>query len=217
VTRGEKKAQEFFHGHGLRAVKISRKASGGGKVPDFMVYKGDRLAFYCEEKSLERSDRTQELIDKELQNPKSERVRVIAPGSYVVIVKDGKNPGSRTRIADRIHEAVGQFDSINGRLKYPNVLCFSNFGGVLSAEDLAQILEVKNSKSSRLPISVTPPSGDVMNRIKDEKYRIHLYIWLDAMVEDDEPKCFWNSASEHYDKLLSCFPESIRSDPECFT
>ncbi|HSW11840.1 MAG TPA: hypothetical protein VLI06_03300 [Solimonas sp.] len=81
------------------------------------------------------------------------------------------------RLADDIHTAVKQFDAVNPDRTYPNVLAFVNHDSACGPPDLIGVTTGQFvSEGGRLHKIYTQYSD---GRIKDEKKRIDLFIWLD--------------------------------------
>jgi hypothetical protein len=81
------------------------------------------------------------------------------------------------RLTDDIHTAVKQFDAVNPQLDYPNVLALINHDDSCGFLDLIAVLTgnfvAENNKS--FPVYAQFSEG----RIKEEKGRIHLFLWFD--------------------------------------
>jgi hypothetical protein len=73
---------------------------------------------------------------------------------------------------------VKQFDSVNPSLEHPNVLAFVNNDRRCGSLDLVGVITghllLEGGRSA--PIYLNYSEG----RIRGEKYRIHLYMWLDS-------------------------------------
>jgi len=82
------------------------------------------------------------------------------------------------RLTGDIHTAVKQFDSVNPDLVHPNVLAFINNDRMCGSLDLVGVFtgHLLLEGGGSAPIYLNYSEG----RIKDEKNRIHLYLWLDS-------------------------------------
>jgi hypothetical protein len=81
------------------------------------------------------------------------------------------------RLTDDIHTAVKQFDAVNSKVDSPNVLVLVNHDKHCSFLDLIGVLTGNfiADDGGTHPIYKQFSEG----RIKDEKARIHLFLWLD--------------------------------------
>jgi len=48
---GERRVQEYFSRVGLRVERFTKNEMRQGRTPDFRLFTGDELAFYCEVKT----------------------------------------------------------------------------------------------------------------------------------------------------------------------
>jgi hypothetical protein len=146
-----------------------------GRTPDFSVLAGERLAFYCEVKTLQKDEWLENLLRK-------------APP--LTIVGDGGHDPVYNRISTQIHSAAGQFDSVNPCCEYPNVLAIVNSDFESDVTDLIAVLtgNVYADSGSVYPLRLRISEG----RIREEKTRIHLCLWFDE--GEPEPKKIWTQA-----------------------
>jgi hypothetical protein len=87
------------------------------------------------------------------------------------------------RLADDIHTAVKQFDAVNPKVEMPNVLAFVNHDQDCGSLDLVGVLTGNFIGENDKPDPIYKKFSD--GRIKDEKARIHLYLWLDDFKPED--------------------------------
>jgi hypothetical protein len=159
----ESRAREFLIGRGFRVERFGKAETRVGKTPDFHVYQGDAFRFYCEVKGVD-PDRW---LDRLLDNA--------PPGQ---IVGGGRQDPVFNRLTGDIHQAVKQFDAVNPDLHHANVLIFvNNPGSNCGYGDLLSALtgQFFADSGERFPIYTVYSEG----RIKHEKLRVHLYIWLE--------------------------------------
>ena len=95
----------------LQPVRFTVKEMAASKTPDFRVFSGNDLEFYCEVKSPEEDT----WLDGQLDNPVLEE-----------IVGGIRNDPIFNRLSAHIHKARKQFDAVNPMEAYPNVLAFYN-------------------------------------------------------------------------------------------
>ncbi len=128
----------------------------------------------------------------------------------MTVMGGARNDPAYNRLTDDIHEAVKQLDAVNQELTHPNVLAFSNNPG--SDCDYGNLLGVLTGhffadSGKPFPIYTRYSEG----RIRDEKSRINLYIWIE---DDGKPYFFFPDINrEHERKLCRWFgkdPDAIR-------
>jgi len=183
---------------GLRAERFTKEVQFQSKTPYFRVFKGNKLVFFCEVKTVSRDQWLDRLVKK-------------APPSPLTIVGGTRNDPVFNRLSNKIHEAVQQFDAVNSDVEYPNVLIFVNHDRKCGYPDLIAVttghfLGEGGSYPNYLQFSE--------GRIKEEKGRIHLYIWIDEFKGNQY--LFNDSEKRHYDDLCSYFgidPESPNNIP----
>ena len=194
MNRDEKEICNLLGLHDLSAESFSKEEKRRRKTPDFRVSHGREFRFFCEVKS----------IDKDLWLDK--RLDMSPSG---VIVGESRNDPIYNRLTDDIHTAVKQFDAVNAELTYPNVLSWVNHDRHCGFLDLIAVLtgNALTDDGGALPIFQQFSEG----RIRGEKARIHLYIWLD---EFKPKRLLFNQAHQvHHQTLCNLFgvdPASIK-------
>lgn len=147
---------------GLRAERFSKAERRQGKTPDFRVFKNDALKFFCEVKSVEEDT----WLDKQLN--------VAAPGQIVGGLRDDP---VFNRLTDDIHQAVAQFLAVNPDSDVPNVMAFVNHDSMCDEQDMVGVLTgqflADDGASHRIYTKFSE------GRIKNEKYRVHLFCWVE--------------------------------------
>jgi hypothetical protein len=122
------------------------------KTPDFRVFKGDELSFYCEVKEIVKDEWANGVRSDPIFN----------------------------RLSDDIHAAAKQFVSVNPSQEYPNVLAFINNDKQCGYLDLIGVITghllLENNQSASIYLKYSE------GRIVDDKFRIHLYLWFDAFT-----------------------------------
>jgi hypothetical protein len=81
------------------------------------------------------------------------------------------------RLTDDIHTAVKQFDAVNQKVEAPNVLTLINHDQSCGLNDLISVLTGNFIAENDQPSPIYKQFSE--GRIKDEKARIHLFLWLD--------------------------------------
>lgn len=180
----------------LSTSRFSKEERRSGKTPDFRVLVSDRLVAYCEVKSVVRDAWQDRLLAK------------AAPGE---IVGELRNDPVFNRLTNDIHTAVQQFDAVNPDYALPNILGLVNHDKGCNFVDLLAVLTGNfYGTEYALPIYSQFSEG----RIKDEKSRIHAYIWLD----DFRPMrvLFTRTHSEHNTSLCKLLGFND-DEPKMFT
>lgn len=152
--------------------RFDKAALQGGRTPDFRVLLEGQFVFFCEVKTAQE----EEWLDQELAK--------VPPG----MLAGGARPDPTfSRISNHIHSAAGQFDAVNEGCTIPNVLAFVNYDVHAGVDDLVSVLTGNGYTDSGevLPWYRTYSEG----RIREEKKRIHLYLWFDA--DEPEPRKLW--------------------------
>ena len=139
-----------------------------------------------------------------------EKWGVVAVGPLLMLRTDRGN-AILDRIAARIPDAVHQFDAVNPDLGHPNVLAFVNRNRMCDSPDLFEVVTGHRlfDGGGAAPIGLRWSEG----RIHDEKWRVHLYLWVDCFGAD---QIFFNTVDRrHLDRLaayLAIDPKSISDD-----
>ena len=194
MNSDEERICELLDSHGLSPERFSKEEMRQGKTPDFRVSHDGEFLFFCEVKSIDKDI----WLDKQLD--------AAPPG---VIVGGSRNDPIYNRLTDDVHSAMKQFDAVNKDIRYPNVLSVVNHDDMCGFLDLIAVI---------MGYALTDDGGAHAifgqfseGRIKQEKARIHLFIWVD----DFKPKQFFFSQTHeaHHYTLCNSFgidPASIR-------
>jgi hypothetical protein len=180
----------------LTANSFSKRELREGKTPDFRVSVDGVFAFFCEVKSIE--------ADGWLE-------RQLAQVPAGAIAGGARNDPIFYRLTNDIHEGVKQFDAVNPRVLHPNVLAFVNHDRDCGFLDLVGAVTGNFvADHGNHPVYRQFLEG----RIKQEKHRIHLYVWLD----DFKPERLWFNYgyAVHQAHLCACFvvdPHAIKQFP----
>jgi len=182
MKNDEKSIKSFLAQYELETKPFSKKEKRASKTPDFRVFQRAKFVFFCEVKSIRKDTWESGLRNDPIYN----------------------------RLTDDIHTAVKQFDSVNPSIGHPNVLAIVNHDEKCGALDLYAVITgtALVEDGPPLPIFLQFSEG----RIKEEKLRIHLFIWLD----DYRPKkiLFNPTHKMHHHALCKCFsidPNSIKT------
>ena len=163
----EEKVKRYLEERGFTVERFSKTETRVGKTPDFRVFRNAEFLFYCEVKSIPE-DRW---LDEQLNSA--------APGE---LAGGARNDPIFSRLTKDIHEAVKQFDAVNNDQRHPNILALVNHDDMCGFNDLLGILtgNFYANDGTAHPIYRQFSHG----RIKDEKGKVHLFIWLDDHKPD---------------------------------
>lgn len=158
----EDKVKTFLEKYQLRPERFTSAEMATGKTPDFRVYCGSDLEFYCEVKSPEEDTWLDDQLDQAI------------PGE---IVGGLRNDPIFNRLTAHIHKARKQFDVVNPNEDLPNVLAFYNQDKNSGFLDLLAVTTGNffSEDGSVFPIYKNYSEG----RVKKDIEKIHLFIWLD--------------------------------------
>src|SRR5258708_38927219 len=122
---GEARVHAYLTGTGLRVERFTKDEMCQGRTPDFRVFSGDELAFYCEVKTAQEDD----WLDQQLAK--------VPPGT---LAGGSRNDSTYNRVSSHVHSAVGQFDAVNPAMERPNALAIVNGDRADGFTDLIQVL-----------------------------------------------------------------------------
>ena len=182
----EERVKSYLEDKGFTAERFSKPETRAGKTPEFRVSGNGEFLFYCEVKSI-APDRW---LNKQLKDA--------APGE---LVGGARNDPIFNRLTADIHQAIKQFDAVNKDQKHPNVLALVNHDDMCGFNDLLGILtgNFYANDGTAHPIYRKFSHG----RIKDEKGRVHLFIWLD--VQKSDHLLFTETNETHHATLCTVF------------
>jgi hypothetical protein len=185
---GEDRVQEFLTSAGLRVQRFSKAEMRQGRTPDFRVFAGDELAFYCEVKTAQDD----EWLDRQLD--------VAPPGTLV----GGLRPDpTYNRISNQIHSAVRRFNAVNPAMDRPNVLAIVNGDVHAGRTDLIQVVtgNAYCEGGEVIPMFREYSEG----RIREEKLRVHLYLWFNDWKPGRPEMFFPKVHAAHHAASCRCF------------
>jgi len=193
LHQGEQAAADFFAKCGLRVQRFGEGEIRGGRTADFRIFRDKEFVMFCEAKQFQCDDWLYECLDN------------AAPGQ---IVGDVRTDPIFNRLTNHVHEAVKQFDSINPKHEYPNVLFLANSDRVSDVLDLITVLDgmFRAESGVREPIYTQYSEG----RIRKEKFTVDLFIWRNVWM-DKEPQRVWYP-SIHYQRVCELLGCDVRSN-----
>lgn len=182
----EERVKGYLEDRGFTVERFSKSETRGGKTPDFRVFRNGEFLFYCEVKSSPK-DRW---LDEQLNSA--------APGE---LVGGARKDPIFNRLTSDIHDAAKQFDAVNKDQKHPNILALVNHDDMCGFNDLLAILtgNFYANDGTAHPIYRQFSHG----RIKDEKGKIHMFIWLDDHKPDR--MLFSQTNDAHHAALRAAF------------
>lgn len=185
---GEGLVQKYLMSVDLRAERFEKHEMRNGKTPDFRVFRGDELAFYCEVKTSQE--------DEWLK-------RRLADAPPLTLVGGVRPDPTYNRIANYVHTSVAQFDAVNQKLERPNVLAIVNGDSHVAFDDLISVLtgDAYCESGEVIPMFCGYSEG----RIREEKLRVHLYLWFNDWKPTHCQKFFPEFHSAHHAALCGYF------------
>jgi len=180
---------------GLTPVPFTKAEMRKGRTPDFRVLCGNALAFYCEVKNAQE--------DRWLD----EQGRDAGPGALYGGLR--ADP-IYNRVANYVHSAAGQFAAVNPDEQVPNVLAVVNEDRMAGFPDLRSVLTGNFYPAEGAPEPIFRNISE--GRIRQERFRIHLYLWFDA--DRDKPHMVFSQSNPAHDAALCRYfgvkPERIK-------
>ncbi len=176
----EQLISDHLFGLGLRPERFPKPEMrvSGHKTPDFKVFQGSALEFYCEVKELTDAD------------PFERYLQEAASGSGVAAqFNDGKS--AINRLVRRIGQAVEKFKCVNPDRKHLNILAVVNTFDLAGADRLLELLQGFLKLENGGQYATT--SAFLRDRVAQIRSEIDLYWWIDHHSHAKAPKHFWLS------------------------
>ena len=117
------------------------------------------------------------------------------------IIGGGRKDPIFNRLTADIHKAVKQFDAVNRSREYPNVLFLINHDKQAGFLDLLAVLTGNFYAESGAVHAIYRQFSH--GRIKSEKGRIDLFIWLDD--KNPDRVLFSQTSAQHHSALCAAF------------
>ncbi|HOV78589.1 MAG TPA: hypothetical protein PK728_00660 [Bacillota bacterium] len=150
VQIDENRIASFMKSKNLEPVRFTEaEMKKNGRTPDFQVYKGSDLVFFCEVKST--FDDGQEDLYSTVYN----------------------------KISQKIYDAVEQFNSVNAGRKYANVLALVNHEFHIDVFDLISVLKDGDFYLKVVDGGERPVLKFFEGKIREVKYGVDLFLWFD--------------------------------------
>lgn len=159
----EERVKEFLETYHLRPERFTSAEMASGKTPDFKVFSGSDLDFYCEVKSSEQDTWLDDQLDMQ------------RPGE---LIGGSRHDPIFNRLTAHIHKASKQFDAVNPIEALPNVLAFYNQD---TSSGFSDLLAVTTGNFYAEGCCVFPIYKNISEgRVKKDIEKVHLIIWIDV-------------------------------------
>ncbi len=185
---GEQRVIDYLSDVGLQVARFRKDEMRKGRTPDFRVFANGALAFYCEVKTAQEDD----WLDQQLA------------GVPALTLVGGSRPDSTyNRVSSYIHSAAGQFDAVNPTMAHPNVLAIVNGEHSAGRTDLIHVVTGNAYCESGEVVPMFREYSE--GRIREEKLRVHLYLWFNDW-EPGAPQMFFPEVhAPHHSALCHYF------------
>jgi hypothetical protein len=181
-TVGERLIEAELKRYGLRAERFSKQEQRKGKTPDFKVYHGVELAFYCEVKDITDTD---PLFDHAV--PVAAGISVAEQLRQGAIAEKG--------IIWKMKDAVKQFSAIDPAHKQRRVLAFVNLYDLAFVDTLRELLVgYQQTQSGHKFVTTSPEGRTEVARLAEE---FDMFWWFEK--HDFEPvdiRLGWEGSEE---------------------
>ena len=186
MNADEATVEHYLVDRGLSCSRFSKIEMQKSKTPDFRVDKNGEFVFFCEVKTSKKDT----FLDEQLHE--------VCGGC---IAGGLRNDPIFNRLTADIYKAVKQFNAVNPKQKFPNVLAIVNHDKNCGFLDLLAVLtgNFYADDGSIHPIYAQFSKG----QIKKKKDKIHLYIWIDEFKPDK--LLFSQTVEAHHSKLFELF------------
>lgn len=185
---GENRVRDYLSGAGLRVERFNKAEMKQGRTPDFRVFSGGEVAFYCEVKTAQED----EWLDQQLAK--------VPPGT---LAGGSRDESTYFRITRQIHSALGQFDAVNPLMDHPNVLAIVNGDDGAGFIGLIEVLTGNAYCESGEVIPMFREYSE--GRTREENLRVHLYLWFNAWKRGEPQKFFPEVHAAHHAVLCRYF------------
>ncbi|MDR3754114.1 MAG: hypothetical protein P4K93_13080 [Terracidiphilus sp.] len=157
----------YWQGKGFELGSFAKNEMRDLKTPDFRLSRGGVEVALCEVKSFQRD----EWLEDQLKQA--------APG---VLVGGLRPDPVFNRISNAVHTGFQQFESVNPAHRLLNFLCLVNHDTSARPEDLDRVLSGFEDPLHGCLDSTCVQFSE--GRIREEKKRIDLYVWMDFLKPD---------------------------------
>jgi len=190
----------YWQGEGFEVGSFAKNEMRDLRTPDFRLSRDGVKVALCEVKSFQRDEWLEnQLKDAALGEPAG-----------------GLRPDPIfNRISNAVHTAFKQFESVNSDHRLLNFLFLVNHDTSAKPEDLDRVLTgYEDPLHGRLDPTCTQFSE---GRIREDKKRIDLYVWMDFLKPDKIPprRLFFGNweTRESVCRLLGIDPATVKNIP----
>lgn len=190
----EEIAEKWIRTRGFVPKRFSKQEKKNSKTPDFSVFKGKELLFFCEVKS-SRDDFLNDLLNN------------AEPGE---IVGGARNDPTHNRISNDINKASKQFLAVNPGHDHPNVLASVNYDRNSDFMDIINVASGNfiDDEGRHHPIYKKYSEG----RTKEALEIIDLIVWFNGVSTQE--KYFFTMKNinqhQHICEILGVDPDLIK-------
>jgi hypothetical protein len=169
----------YWRGKGFDVGSFAKDEMRDFKTPDFRLSLGGVEVALCEVKSFQRDS----WLEDQLKNaPDGELVGGLRPDPVF------------NRISNAVHTAYKQFDSVNPDHRLLNFLFFANHDTSAKPDDLDRVLT--GYENPRMGLFEPTCAQFSEGRIREEKYKIDLYVWFDGRINSREYRVLGNPKTQ---------------------
>ena len=166
LSSDEAFALGYWKKKGFDVASFAKNEMRDRKTPDFLLKRNDEEIALCEVKSFQKDAWLEEQL---MESALGELVGGPRPDPIF------------NRISNAVHTAFQQFESVNPDHSLLNFLFLVNYDTSANSEDLDRVLTGYENPRMALfePTCVHFCGG----RIREEKYKIDLYVWFDGGID----------------------------------
>ena len=154
----------YWQGEGFEVTSFAKSEIRDVKTPDFRLSRNGVEVAFCEVKSFQKDT----WLEDQLKNAgPAELLGGLRPDPIF------------NRISNAVHTAFKQFESVNSSHELLNFLFLVNHDTSARPEDLDRVLTGCENPRNGLFDRTCAQFSD--GRIREEKYKVDLYVWLDLL------------------------------------
>jgi hypothetical protein len=169
----------YWQGKGFDVGSFAKNEMRDFKTPDFRLSLGGVEVALCEVKSFQKDS----WLEDQLKNaPDGELVGGLRPDPIF------------NRISNAVHTAYKQFDSVNSDHRLLNFLFLVNHDTSAKPDDLDRVLT--GYENPRMGLFEPTCAQFLEGRIREEKYKIDLYVWFDGRINSREYRVLGNPKTQ---------------------
>jgi hypothetical protein len=179
LSSDEALALGYWQGKGFEVAAFSKNEMRDSKTPDFRLSCGGVEVAFCEVKSFQRDL----WLEDQLKNaPDGEMVGGLRPDPIF------------NRISNAVHTAYKQFDGVNSDHRLLNFLILVNHDSGAKPDDLDRVLT--GYENPRIGLFEPTCAQFSEGLIREEKYKIDLYVWFNSRINSQEYRVLGNPKTQ---------------------